>query len=571
MGIFSDYKAYKKYEPQYAQWKQDKDLAEAKKLEYLKSNPVDEKTKQEEVQRGKALLHAIDVMDEYSQSRAENMEIATQQVMSVANTAASYGGMGLGFLTLLIPPVRKGLESLGKRFPAIGRYKFLIPPAIGFLASLGVIAGMQGWAASKEVGASRKGRFEAMKNELSDAKNFAILTDEQEKKQEEIASKMPTTKDMKKGIMAKNSSLLNIVNLGGIYKEMIGADEKYHKEREEFDKKLREGENSNAQLPEAEVLKAKKDQQLLNNIIEKIDMASQDYAENVELGTQTILSVGLAGGGLVGWISSKLAKIFKMKDGLPKKALPFVTGIGVAVGTAIWATSLQKHAARVGRFLAKKDIEKDVNNFIYVDEEKTKDIKNVKVQKKEKPNFFKFMLQMIKDNREYKQYIKTEGIKNIKRAKALKDIEISEEQLKEAKRLQRNTFKAFNKLDEKSQQYAESVEAVGEVINVPLTAGGAIAGSAIGGFLAKAFKGATKQISDKRIAIGVALGAIIGVIPSILNNIYFTKQQKQASRVAHMLALDEMKDYKKFADYGSVSPEKITTETKKDTPQQANK
>ena len=175
------------------------------------------------------------------------------------------------------------------------------------------------------------------------------------------------------------------------------------------------------------------------------------------------------------------------------------------------------------------------------------------------------MLQMIKDNREYKQYIKTEGIKNIKRAKALKDIEISEEQLKEAKRLQRNTFKAFNKLDEKSQQYAESVEAVGEVINVPLTAGGAIAGSVIGGFLAKAFKGATKQISDKRIAIGVALGAIIGVIPSILNNIYFTKQQKQASRVAHMLALDEMKDYKKFADYGS----QIQDKAKSEEPQKA--
>ena len=144
MGIFSDYKAYKKYEPQYAIWKSDKDDKEAKKLEYLKQNPIGEDVKIKEVQRGKALLRAIDVMDEYSQSRAENMEIATQQAMSFMNMLAQYGGLGLGFLAMLLPPVRKGLDALGNKFPSFGKYKYLLPPAVGFLASLGVIASMQG-------------------------------------------------------------------------------------------------------------------------------------------------------------------------------------------------------------------------------------------------------------------------------------------------------------------------------------------------------------------------------------------------------------------------------------------
>ena len=47
------------------------------------------------------------------------------------------------------------------------------------LFALGATVVMQAWAAKKQVGASRNGRFEAMKNELADPKNFAILTPEQ--------------------------------------------------------------------------------------------------------------------------------------------------------------------------------------------------------------------------------------------------------------------------------------------------------------------------------------------------------------------------------------------------------
>ncbi len=82
MSTFGDYKTYKKYEPLYSNWKNQRDMVEAKRAEYLRLNP--DKVNQEDLQRGKALIRAIDIMDEYSQKRAENMEIATE-------TAVSYG------------------------------------------------------------------------------------------------------------------------------------------------------------------------------------------------------------------------------------------------------------------------------------------------------------------------------------------------------------------------------------------------------------------------------------------------------------------------------------------------
>ena len=42
---------------------------------------------------------------------------------------------------------------------------------------------------------------------------------------------------------------------------------------------------------------------------------------------------------------------------------------------------------------------------------------------------------------------------------------------------------------------------------------------------------------------------LLSVLPSIGINAYITKEQKKASRVANMLAINEMQDYRNFADY----------------------
>jgi hypothetical protein len=212
MGIFADYQKYKQHNPEYASWKSKRDLNEAKKLAYLKQNPIEENVKKEEIQRGQALLNAIDVMDEYSQSKAENMEVATDQMVNAATQIAQYAGAIVGGILCFIPPIAKTIDRIALKISPKadkGLSRIVLVLGTGMLASLATAMGLQGWAASKQVAASRNGRFEAMQNELQDVKKFAALTEEQQKLQEEIAQKIPTTKDMLNGNISKNSNMLN--------------------------------------------------------------------------------------------------------------------------------------------------------------------------------------------------------------------------------------------------------------------------------------------------------------------------------------------------------------------------
>lgn len=103
MSTFSDYKLYKQYEPEYSGWKLQRDTQNAKRLEYLKKHP--ELNNKQDIQRAQSLLRAIDIMDEYSQKRAEDMEVATETVVSYVMNAVSFIGMGAGLFLCKIKPV----------------------------------------------------------------------------------------------------------------------------------------------------------------------------------------------------------------------------------------------------------------------------------------------------------------------------------------------------------------------------------------------------------------------------------------------------------------------------------
>lgn len=103
MSTFGDYKSYKKYEPAYANWKNKRDIQESKRMAYLKQNPNE--MSKEDIQRGQALVRAIDIMDEYSQKRAQDVEVATQSVVSMALEFMIFAGMGLGALVGKLKPV----------------------------------------------------------------------------------------------------------------------------------------------------------------------------------------------------------------------------------------------------------------------------------------------------------------------------------------------------------------------------------------------------------------------------------------------------------------------------------
>ena len=64
-------------------------------------------------------------------------------------------------------------------------------------------------------------------------------------------------------------------------------------------------------------------------------------------------------------------------------------------------------------------------------------------------------------------------------------------------------------------------------------------------------KGMKSKIPAERISgfMKYFMTALGFTLPSVLINTYITKEQKKASRVANMLAINEMQDYRNFADY----------------------
>ena len=95
MSDFSNYKNYRTYLPQYSNWKKNIDTQNAKREEYLKINSL--KPTREDIGKSKALIRAIDVMDEYSQQNAENMEVLTESVVAqvISIISGIFGGTAL--------------------------------------------------------------------------------------------------------------------------------------------------------------------------------------------------------------------------------------------------------------------------------------------------------------------------------------------------------------------------------------------------------------------------------------------------------------------------------------------
>ena len=539
MSTFGDYKAYKNFAPQYSEWKTTRDFAEAKRIAYLKQNPHE--IREIDIQKSKTLMRAIDVMDEYSQKRAEDMEIATETVVSNCMEGAlmlgSVIGMGIYWAIMAmkgkLPKVKTGTKPDKKL--ATGT---IVSAISGGILGTAAAFPLYAWAAKAEVKASRKGRFEAMNKELKDPKTFAILTPEQEEELNTNLALLSLTKNSKNPVTRLKDGVKAIKNMLFDSKEYkaqkLAFDEQCIAEKQHFDEKL---------TPE-EIEKAKQDQQLLTKLVEKIDIASQDYAENAELATSALTTTIFGFGALFTLLYEKIATKLKAKV----TAVPAFLSISLMVIASVFSASIQKQAARVGRFKAKQELMQNPEKLVYVSDEKTNEITDIEFEPYKKQSMFKFLKNAWKNNKEFENWKKTEGEKQKRLSEAMESIELSEEQIQDAKRLQKNTFKTFNKVDEKSQRYSESLEALGQSIQYPIS----LIASSIG--LIFGMKHINKAMDLKgspamNEMMKYLACVFVSTLPSLGINAYITKEQKKASRVADMLAIKEMEDYRNFADY----------------------
>ena len=537
MSAFGDYKAYKKYEPAYPGWKYARDAAESKRMEYLRRHP--ESIDQNDIQRGKVLIRAIDVMDEYSQKRAEDMEVATETAVGYGLDAAIFDDAAAGADIGNLKPVK---NFLMKHFGKDKYTKYIgkgLPLGIGALAGMIAAFPMYAWAAKAEVAASRRGRFEAMRKDLKNPKGFAVLTEAQIKEAEQKAQNIVIDNGKK--------SPFSISNGFKTLKEMATDSKEYRAHKKQFDLELLEAEkHMNDEMTPEEILKAKKDQQLLTKLVEKIDIASQDYAENAELATQALVVGTLGFGTLFNLLLSKALKAMKIKSEGKITAIAQIVAAIIPVILSIASAQIQKQASRVGRFKIKQDLLNNPSKLVYVADENLADLKDVNVIQDRKEGLFKFLAHAWENNKEYNNYKKTTAKQEEKFYKAIETLELTPEQMKDAQTLQRNTFKTFNKVDEKSQKYSESIEALGQAITLPIslifTAVGLIIGTK---YLTKGVKSNSKLEMASNFSKYLT-AILLSILPSIGINAIITKEQKKASRIADMLAINEMSDYRHF-------------------------
>lgn len=535
MSIISNYKNFKQNQPKYKSWKEERDLNLQKKIKYINSHKDEFSNYQDDIQRAKVVLDAVNVMDEYSQTKAENMEQITQTVTMPIMQLASYLSMGIGgAITALNKKSRIAIQEVfSGNFKNI---KHLIPGVAAMLSVLCISVGaISAWSASKEVKASRMGRTESMMDDLSSPNRFAILTKTQQKEQEKIADTIKVDKKEAKKIIAQNNGFGIVSSI----KMLIHPDKEVSAKLNEFSKKINEEIKNvdNVKLSKEEELQAKKDQELIQTIVEKIDIASQDYAEDAELATSVVsAALGFFGVGSYAGLNAILSKVKSIA-----KYSPIISGVlamtGFIAGTVTF-TKIQKQASRVARFKVRNELLDNPQALIYVDPEKYKDVK-ITPENKKKSGYFTKLINLFKDNKEYNEYIKKNNARDIQLRKAKDKLNLSQEQLENATQLQNNVFKMFNKLDEKSQSYAESTEALGDVA---ISLSGLLAGLATTGII---IKNSAKMTKFTPITI---LKAFIPLFSAILLNVLVTKEQKNASKVADMEAINELSDFRHFAN-----------------------
>lgn len=345
-----------------------------------------------------------------------------------------------------------------------------------------------------QVKASKIARYQAREN-LKDPKNFVQYNDEQREEAKKYIGEIKVPKDKKSGSIKDIVSVLKDYRAYKIDSEKLSNTHFYN-------------------LEESNPEESYKKQKILNNIIKKINNRAQEYSENMDTAAEVLLGCSVLGGALFGKIASfAIKKIDQIKEIADKKAAEKAgktleeflkekaqnleneakklggnvkgsrlkqwgkaigqlakanpTSFGVVLSTLIaipLSTKLTKESSRAGRYKAKRELDENPQNFIYVDKnELSKYNAKGEVEKEGFLDILKFIPTSIKTMFEYEKYKKTTLRQKKAENEALKMTKISDEQLKEAKALKTRLYKSFDVIDDHSEEYSEKVDAVGEI------------------------------------------------------------------------------------------------------------
>ncbi len=476
--FFESIKNVKNNYYKYDKWEQDQADERAQK-EYLAQNlDIPEDKVELTAKKAKAVIRATEIMDRYSEDNCEDMEQATGIAAAIGLTGVALGGPAVTtriqnsvtnkitnkinvakkkLLDHTLSSEAKGalleeLKFLNQRLLKAGKQIPIYGIIGNTLVTLTTATALILWGNSLQKKASRIGRYQAKQNDLKDIKNFVIYTPEQIAQAEEIAKKIPDSKE-RNGLIKIIKELNAVRKDEKAYKQWLA-----NKDPQEIEKL------KSLNLTPEQLKTANADKELIVDAVKEINIKAEEYSENIENAFDTLGMLSWLIAIPAGFAINSVMKLFKLPTKV-RTSVSFLVPLLTSISLSTSGTLVQKEASRVGRYVARKDLLNNPARLMAYSDEDMQKAENIKAEKQKKTiwekiaNSFAFLNKYQKDTKEYKKYKKETAQQQEKLQKAYSQISISPTQRKEAEKLQKKVFLAFDEIDEMSQRYSEDVEA----------------------------------------------------------------------------------------------------------------
>lgn len=521
----------------------------ARKAAFVAKKPTQDELKLAQ-KRAEAFKRTIDALDEYSQTKTEDVESVTQTVLGQILIILGVMGAGLGNMFQSTDTGRNLTQKLASKMGSLSKYApKVIPSAVGLIftsiASIPILKSMM----TIDVQTPRIARFETLKGELSHTNDFAILTDEQieQAKRDSKDISIPKPKTTDKSLL----SSLNIFAQIKSYLEIVAKRAIYRKDRETFEttKTKKAQAAKNLTFSKAELEKAEETKDITQRLVHKLDLESQDYIERV-FKILDVTSISLFGIGVIGfWGIEKLIDMCKVNSSALRKSMSGLIALGSVIILNSKIAEYRNNAIRIARHKEMNKLLQDPTNFLKTPKINI-DTQNIKVEEPKKKSLYAFLKEFAKDKKDYEIYTKTKMQEDKKFKLAARDLKLSAEQKAEAKANQINLFKAINIVDKNKEKYEEIYEIIVTLLSTPMGLLATALGNAFGLTLH-----ALKKAPESKTPLYSIIGTIAGLAPAIAIELYTTIQTRNASRVGYMQAQKDLNDEKQFLDYSKIQLE----------------
>ncbi len=373
MGIFNTLGEIRRNKSNFKTWEQQEDNRDAQRRALYEKKPPTKDEFEKSKKVASAVIDNITIMDQHSENVAENIESVTQPLVGFAPTlglAVSGLGCYLGGKPIInkfdnelknirnkiteqdfeaIVKINKGYMSKRDVVPLFGKCKAKIPeelvkkvadvqgevktllkqnkkyiiaaPLIIASAAIGAYLATVLYTTKLQVQSSRIARWQSREN-LKDPENFVQYTDKQVAQASENLKNKPEEKGgflslFKKGLKRKDDI--------GIFKTIgtVTRDNQKYREWKKIDDVT--DDRVKRPLTPEEIEHAKKDKEVIQRIVRKINNKAEDYSENMETAAGVVLGSSLLGGALLGkavpWVVEKtgiadlISKAVVLKNG----------------------------------------------------------------------------------------------------------------------------------------------------------------------------------------------------------------------------------------------------------------